>query len=97
MDDEDLFLSIVSMYVEQINEYLPMLTNHFDNQAWEEYGKIAHSLKGASASVGTFVIQELSAELEQSAKQQNFDPIIAKHDEYMQLLVSSAEQLQNSL
>lgn len=97
MDDEGLYLSIIGMYVEQINEYLPILTTHYDNKAWDEYGKLAHSVKGASASVGTFVVQELSAELEQAGKQDDANVITSKHDQYVNLLNSTLEQLQGCL
>ena len=97
MDDEGLYLSIISMYIEQLNEYLPKLVEHYESANWEEYGKLAHSIKGASASVGTHVIQALSADLEGAAKQQNFAPIINKHQEYYDLLVTTIDQLQQSL
>ena len=97
MEDEELYLSIAGMYVEQINEYLPQLTELYNSQNWEQYGHIAHSIKGASASVGTEVVQEKSAELEQAAKQQNYDPIINGHQDYISLLTTTLDQIQNCL
>ena len=97
MDDEGLYLSIASMYIEQINEYLPKLKELFAAQDWSEYGHIAHSIKGASASVGTEAIQAKSSELEQAAKDQNYDPIIAQHESYLELLSSTLEKIQNCL
>lgn len=97
MDDEGLFLSVVGMYIDQIKEYLPALTEHFDNKNFDEYGKLAHSIKGASASVGTHVIQGLSLDLEQAAKQQDGALIEAKHQEYYQLLVQTIDDLSASI
>ncbi|NVK24080.1 MAG: Hpt domain-containing protein [Gammaproteobacteria bacterium] len=97
MDDEGLYLSIVGMYVDQISEYLPLFAEHYDNEQWEEYGKLAHSVKGASASVGATSIQEVSAELEAAAKQQNIAVIQEKHSSYIELLTDTLSKLQASV
>jgi len=97
MDDEGLFLSVVGMYVEQIKEYLPSLIEHFNNSNFEEYGKLAHSIKGASASVGTHIVQAQSQELEQAAKQNNFEPIKTQHESYYALLEKTINELQQSI
>lgn len=97
MDEEELFLSVVSMYIEQVIEYQPDLLNHFQQQNWEEYGKLAHSIKGASASVGLFDIQAQSATLEQAAKQQEFQIIQEQHQGYMAILESTLAQLKACL
>ena len=97
MDDEELYLSIADMYVEQINEYLPQLAQLFSDQSWVEYGHIAHSIKGASASFGTEIIQSKSAELEQAGKQQDSALIVNEHENYIELLTKTLEQIQNNL
>ena len=97
MDDEELYMSIAAMYVEQVNEYLPQLAENHTNQNWTEYGHIAHSIKGASASVGTEIVQAKSADLEHAAKQEDFDLIKNEHENYIALLNSTLEQIQNCL
>ena len=97
MDDEGLFMSVVGMYVEQIKEYLPSFISNFEQANFDEYGKLAHSVKGASASVGTHKVQEMSFELEQAAKQSNFSVIEQHHEDYYSLLVSTIEQLEQAL
>mgnify|MGYP000483126810 CR=1 FL=1 len=94
MDDEGLFLSVVGMYVEQIKEYLPALIEHFQTSNFDEYGKLAHSIKGASASVGVHNVQTQSQVLEQAAKQGDFAPIQEQHESYYTLLTSTIEQLE---
>lgn len=97
MDDEGLFLSVVGMYVEQIKEYLPSFISNFEQANFSEYGKLAHSVKGASASVGTHKVQALSQELEQAAKQSNFSLIEQSHQDYYSLLVTTVKQLEGAL
>lgn len=97
MDDEGLFLSVVSMYIDQIKEYLSPLTEHFQTENFEEYGKLAHSIKGASASVGAHIVQAHSLELEQAAKLQDFAPIKAQHSAYFALLEQTVSELEQAV
>lgn len=97
MDDEGLFLSVVGMYIEQIKEYLPSLIEHHSNNNFEEYGKLAHSIKGASASVGAHQIQQHSLVLEQAAKDGENHVIETQHQEFYDLLEQTIAQLEQSL
>jgi HPt (histidine-containing phosphotransfer) domain-containing protein len=97
MDDESLFITIIGMYIDQILEYLPQIEQFNANQEWEEYGKIAHSIKGASASAGLEKVQEMSKLLEQSAKEGNFEVLSDNHATYMALLDSTLDKLKAAL
>lgn len=97
MDDESLFESILGMYVEQLLEYIPSLNQFFADKNWDEYGKLAHSIKGASASSGLVKVQELSKTLEQAAKEGSHEVIEQNHDAYMGLINSTLEQLKAAL
>lgn len=97
MDDEGLFLSVVGMYIEQIKEYLPALIEHHRGNNPEEYGKLAHSIKGASASVGAHQIQAYSLELEQAGKNADSTTIQAKHQAFYELLETTITKLEQSI
>lgn len=97
MDDEGLFLSVVGMYIEQIKEYLPALIEHHGSDNFDEYGKLAHSIKGASASVGAHQVQEQSLELEQAGKNGDGATIQAKHQAFYELLETTIAQLEQSI
>lgn len=97
MDDEGLFLSVVGMYIEQIKEYLPSLVEHHSTNNVDEYGKLAHSIKGASASVGAHQVQAQSLVLEQAAKNNEAEIIQTKHHEYYALLEQTINQLEQSI
>lgn len=97
MDDEGLFLSVVGMYVEQVKEYLPLLNDYFLSENFEEYGKIAHSIKGASASVGAHLVQDQSFNMEQAARKQDFEPIRTHHSNYFTLLEQTIANLEQGL
>lgn len=97
MDDEGLFLSVVGMYIDQIKEYLSPLNEHYQSENFEEYGKLAHSIKGASASVGAHVVQAQSLELEQAARLENFAPIKAQHNTYFALLEQTVSELEQAV
>ena len=97
MDDEGLFLSVVGMYIEQIKEYLPALIEHHSSNNFDEYGKLAHSIKGASASVGAHKVQAHSFELEQAGKNGDGDTIQTKHQAFYELLESTIAQLEQSI
>ena len=97
MDDEGLFLSVVGMYIDQIKEYLPSLIEHFESGNIDEYGKLAHSIKGASASVGAHLIQDASLVLEQAAKQNDTAPIQQQHANYYALLEKTITEMESHL
>lgn len=97
MDDEGLFLSVIGMYIEQIKEYLPSLISHFESKNFDEYGKLAHSIKGASASVGAHLIQQSSLQLEQAARENDHAIIEAQHQDYYQMLEHTISALEQSM
>lgn len=83
MDDEDLFLSILGMYVEQLKEDSVKLAEAFAEENWILYGRICHGIKGASASVGAIDIQQQSQQLELAGKNEDNTEITAKHSNYL--------------
>ncbi|WP_299264144.1 Hpt domain-containing protein [uncultured Psychrosphaera sp.] len=97
MDDEDLYMSIIGMYMEQLVENLPQLAQAYSEQNWIEIGKLAHSIKGASASIGAFEIQAISAVIEKAAKHDEVSIITDNFESFISLLNTTSSALKQSL
>ena len=97
MNDESLYLSIVQMYIVQLEEDLPKLQTAFDDQQWIEVGKVCHGIKGASASVGATDMQEASANLELAGKNEDGQSIKDNFPVYIEMLKSTASAIQQAL
>ena len=93
MEDEELYLSILDMYVEQLKGNIPELAQLKASQDWSTYGKTCHSIKGASASVGAVTIQSQSATLEAAGKNLNADTIEQGHQEFCTLLQNTIDSI----
>jgi len=64
---------LLHSYLEDIFEELKKLKSAFEAKDLEMIAKIAHSVKGASGNLRVNKMYELSAELEQAAKQNNIE------------------------
>ena len=93
MEDEDLYLSILDMYVAQLKDNIPELEGLRNNQEWTTYGKTCHSIKGASASVGAVKIQTLSASLEAAGKDEDAGTIEQSHVDFCDVLQSTIDSI----
>jgi len=93
MDDNDLYVSILEMYITQLKDNIPQLSDQLAAGDATEYGKTCHSIKGASASVGAVAIQSASAELEAAGKNGDSATISAKHEEFVSLLQTAVKEL----
>lgn len=94
MDDENLYLSIVEMFVTQLKQNVVELQQQFDAADWSTYGKTCHAIKGAAASVGAVKIQQNSATLEAAGKAGNGGDIQSAHAQYLELLTSTFQALE---
>lgn len=97
MDDNDLYISILEMYVTQLKDNIPQLQSQMAASNAGDYGKTCHSIKGASASVGAVAIQSASAELEAAGKNEDQGAIQAAHDGFIQLLESTVADLSSAM
>jgi HPt (histidine-containing phosphotransfer) domain-containing protein len=97
MDDEDLYKSIIGMFVEQLISDIPKLTQEYEVENWIEIGKIAHSIKGASASVGAFEAQKAAAGIEHAVKNNNISTITENFQAFISLISSTSEALKQNL
>ena len=83
---EDLYIEICSMFLEQVEEYLPQLEEFYGSENWEKYAVTTHAIKGNSLNIGAKNFSELSLQHELAGKEDNADFIKANYEEYMTTL-----------
>ncbi|GAA0299773.1 Hpt domain-containing protein [Psychrosphaera haliotis] len=93
MDDEQLYKDVISMFVIQLDQDIPMVRQFYNTQDWIGLGKACHGIKGAAASVGAHKVQDASAELEKAGKENNGDVINSQFEQYIVLLESFKAQI----
>ena len=71
--DRQLLCAIIEVFLEDTPRQLAILSEALNNRDFILLGRIAHSLKSASMSVGGMVLSENSRCLEQLAKDMNFE------------------------
>lgn len=97
MDDEDLYMSIVDMFVAQLQSDLTSLQSQFEQQDWVAYGKTCHGIKGAAASVGASAVQNDSAILEAAGKNSDEAEIVKSHQSYKELLETTVAKMSEAI
>ena len=75
--NEELFDNLCKHFVALYQDIFSEFMADFKNQNWEELAKRAHSLKGASASIGANALQMVCASLEKNAQLSNEDKVSA--------------------
>ncbi len=66
---------LLQAFIEATQTDLDNLRTALDDRDGDRLSEIAHRLKGAAANVGATVMAEQSADLEQAAKEQNFEQV----------------------
>ncbi len=80
---EELYGEICSMFLEQMEEYLPQLETCFEAEDWEKYAVTTHAIKGNSLNIGAKNFSELSLQHELAGKEGNVDFIKGNYEEYI--------------
>ena len=93
-DDEEFYEEMIGEYLAEKDDRVKVLTDSFAAQDWENYRITVHSIKSTSRMIGANYISELAREIEQSAKDDDVETLIAGHDnflsEYQKLTVEIA-------
>ncbi|TAO00209.1 MAG: response regulator [Phormidium sp. SL48-SHIP] len=84
---------LLQAFVDATQTDLENLRAIVDDQDGDRITEIAHRLKGAAANVGATVMSEQSADLEQAAKEQNFEQV----ESYLQRLLEQWQQIKQFL
>ncbi len=86
--DVDLYLDILRMIYEAQNDV--KLQGYYAAKDWKNYQILIHSIKGSSKSIGAEKLSYNALMLENAAKTQDYDYIMAQHvtfmDDYQELL-----------
>ncbi len=94
-NDEELYLEIIKTYFE--NSKLDALIKYFDDEDWNNYHILIHSLKSTSLSIGATSLSEQAKALEFAAKDNNISYIKENHikciEEYKTLLENISKAL----
>ncbi|MFH1138322.1 MAG: ATP-binding protein [Pseudomonadota bacterium] len=69
-DDEELFLELVQIFVDDFPLKIKKLTEAIDGGDWPEIARLAHTIKGSAGAVGALALQNTALVLEKAAKEQ---------------------------
>jgi HPt (histidine-containing phosphotransfer) domain-containing protein len=69
--DQEFAAELIQVFVESANQTLDEIKEALAANDLATVGKAAHSLKGASASVGANIVRSISSELEEKSKDNN--------------------------
>lgn len=92
---EDFYKEMCGEFCNQAREYLPKLTEHFNNSDWAHYAIVAHALKGNSLNIGAANFSKLSLQHELAGKEENADFIKREYAAYVQTLQALMDKLQS--
>lgn len=95
--DEDLFLDILSDYVEESAEMIDNINNAYASQDWKNYTVYVHGLKSASRSVGAMILGDIAYELEMAGKEDNIVKINEKHEELIKTHADTIAYIKNDM
>lgn len=97
MEDEQLYKDVISMFIVQLEQDIPMVRQFYNTEDWIGLGKACHGIKGAAASVGATEVQDASATLEKAGKEGNADVIQSEFEQYIVLLESFKDSISNAI
>ncbi len=90
--DEDEFSEIVELFIDTARDDIDKLQEGFESGDAEKAGNAAHSLKGASGTLGFMDIADIAKKAEEDAKNNDLDKLadsVSKLNAYFQQLVSN--------
>ena len=80
--DVDLYLDIIKMIYDAQNDV--KLQGFYEVKDWKNYQILIHSIKGSSKSIGAEKLSYNALMLENAAKTQDYDYILAQHTTFME-------------
>lgn len=94
-NDEELYLEIIKTYFE--NSKLDALIKYFDDEDWNNYHILIHSLKSTSLSIGATSLSEQAKALEFAAKDNNISYIKENHIKCIEKYKTLLENISKAL
>lgn len=96
MEIEELYLEVLAEFCNQMEIYLPQLDEHYSNEEWSDYARIAHAIKSNSRTIGAMAFADLSFKHECAGKTEDVQFIREGYTEYIAGLKALVERV-NSL
>lgn len=92
--DDDIFKSILTGFMNSNSGTNDKIKSLFEKSDYEQLQKEAHTLKGSSANIGAYELQESSLQLEMASKEQNVNEAqINNIIEKLDIVISSISKL----
>jgi len=95
-DDEDLFVTILSTFVEKTPVSLSKLANP-STETLEEYSKIVHGVKGACANICAEPARQAAFRLEQMSRAGDLAGVQAENGPFLKTIEDLIERAKNWL
>ena len=96
MNSQELYKEVLGVFCKQSNTYIPQLEEHFASRNWDDYGMIAHALKGNSLNIGAVNFSKLSLQHEMAGKEKDEAFILAEYGTYidsLKKLIAKVEEI----
>lgn len=93
MDDADLAQAVVRSFLADIPRQVAALHAALDADDAAVAQRVAHTLKGAAATIGGVTVRALALEMEQAAEQGGIDAVRARVDELEHALEALRREL----
>ncbi|WP_052248508.1 PAS domain-containing hybrid sensor histidine kinase/response regulator [Chryseobacterium taiwanense] len=97
--DEDFIQKMLSIFINQIRETIPLVDKAFDEKDYAEISRLIHKIKPSIEGFGIYSIREKVAELEINAKEQksHFSELYPLFEDIKFTLTHVIEQLQKKV
>ncbi len=84
-NDREIYAEVLEEYAKDHGEKSRLLAQYYEEQSWDEYRIIIHSLKSSSKTIGGEKASALAKELEDASGKKDTEFITEHHDEFMKL------------
>lgn len=95
--DEEIYKQILSMYMNQSEEYIDKMEEYFNSHDWENYRIIVHAIKSTSKTIGAVAFSDLSANMEKAAKNKDKESVSEKHNYFLKQYKLLLERIRKML
>lgn len=72
-NNESLLPKVLKSFIETFDGYSQQLIDSYDKREYEEFYRLAHSLKGGAANVGAVPLSELGKQMQDLIKDEHYD------------------------
>lgn len=84
-DCEDIYLEMLTIFLEQGEENLQKLAQFVEEKSWKSYIILVHGMKGNALTIGAKAFSEKAKEQEFAGKEERYDFIMETYQDFMDL------------